>query len=198
MSPINAPLAMVGIIGMMVLLTLAIVGGTLAAQESLYAPAPGSSRLEPAPKAGSPAKGPVLLPSIKTATVAPALVQTAQCNGAKNPNCTRHDIWNKCFMPLVDRHPKDGFMTEHEVQRFMDDFLRTYERWLAPAASKIANGCDHPMAGHRPNGRVNWPIFETATDPICLGTETYICYAKDVCDRELRRIGLPTTTVIYE
>lgn len=130
--------------------------------------------------------------------LSPHLVHSVSCNGPKNPNVTRHDMWSKCFVPLVDRHPRDGFMTVREVQIFMDTFLRTYEKWLAPSAAAIGKACDHPFNGKKPNGRVNWPIFETATDPMCLGVASDICYAKGACDRELAKLGLPLTSVIYE
>lgn len=122
---------------------------------------------------------------------------TAQCNGPDAPNCTRWDIWSRCFIPLVDLHPKDGFITKAEVAAFMDKHLRVYEKWLAPSPETIVRDCDKKRGG---NGRVNWAIFKDSTVPGCLGTTRDICYTKGACDRELEKLGLlpvvslPTTT----
>jgi len=189
-------LALLGVIALMLILTLGIVGGVLWVQAPLYTTPPASDdskKNQPGQTMGG-GSGSIAVKSHGF----PPMVTTAQCNGPKNPNCTRHDIWTKCFLTLVDRHPKDGFVTEHEVDVFMDDFLRFYEKLAAPSPREIAQACDHPFNGKRPNGRVNWPIFESAYNPVCLGRASDICYAKGACDRELAKLGLPLTTVIYE
>ena len=134
----------------------------------------------------------------KSATEPPRIPMTwsAMCEGSLNPNCTRFDIWSKCFMVLIDRHPKDGYLTKREVQIFLDTFLRSYEKILAPTAEKIATDCDHPPGGRRPTGRVNWVTFNATQELGCLGSARDICYCKGACDRELKKLGLPLTTKI--
>lgn len=116
------------------------------------------------------------------------MISTAQCNGPSVRNCTRKDMWDKCFIPLADLHPKDGYLTRQEVQMFMENHLRFYERWAAPSAEKISMDCDKPHGG---NGRVNWPIFGASVNTGCLGSERDICLAKGACERELEKLGLP-------
>lgn len=123
----------------------------------------------------------------------PPIDKTAQCNGPNAPNCTRQDMWNRCFIPLADLHPKDGYLTRDEVAAFMDKHLRFYERWAAPSADKISADCDKKKGG---NGRVNWAIFRDSTSPGCLGSVRDICLAKGVCDRELEKLGLPPVVAL--
>lgn len=124
----------------------------------------------------------------------PAPIETtAQCNGPNAPNCTRWDMWSKCFIPLADLHPKDGFLTKSEVAAFMEKHLRFYERWAAPSADTISADCDKKKGG---NGRVNWAIFRDSTSPGCLGTTRDICLAKGACDRELEKLGMPPVVAL--
>jgi hypothetical protein len=128
-----------------------------------------------------------------TPQVRKPMEHTAQCNGPHAPNCTRWDIWSKCFIPLVDKHPKDGFITTSEIVIFMDNHLRFYERWAAPAPEKITHDCDKKRGG---NGRVNWAIFKDSQEPGCLGSVRDICMTKGACERELEKLGLPPVTIV--
>lgn len=129
------------------------------------------------------------------------MIQTAMCNGPASPNCTRWDMWSKCFIPLVDVRPKDGFITRAEVELFMKNHLYFYERWAAPSPEQIASDCDYPVVAKgpnwkKPNGRVNWTIFNGSRAPGCLGRASDICYAKGACERELEKLHLPPVTVV--
>ena len=136
-------------------------------------------------------RGPVTTGNVKRKLQ--AMEHTAQCNGPLAPNCTRWDIWSRCFIPLVDKHPKDGFITTSEIVIFMDNHLRFYERWAAPAPEKITHDCDKKRGG---NGRVNWAIFKDSQEPGCLGSTRDICMTKGACERELEKLGLPPVTVV--
>ncbi len=120
---------------------------------------------------------------------------SSPCDGPGKPHCTRHNIWHRCFLPLVDKYPRDGFVTLVEVSRFFDDHLRFYERWAAPSPATIVSDCDHPTGkkGIKGNGRVDWKIFNATRSSGCLGIPSRICMVRDVCDRELKEAHLPLT-----
>lgn len=120
---------------------------------------------------------------------------SSPCDGPGKPPCTRHNVWHRCFLPLVDKYPKDGFITLNEVSRFFDDHLRFYERWVAPSPATIVSDCDHPTGkkGVKGNGRVDWKIFNATRSSGCLGIPSRICMVRDVCDRELKEARLPLT-----
>ncbi len=120
---------------------------------------------------------------------------SSPCDGPKKTPCTRHDVWHRCFLPLVDRYPKDGFITQEEVSRFFTDHLRFYERWAAPSPSTIVSDCDHPTGkkGIKGTGRVDWKVFNATRSSGCLGIPSRICMVRDVCDRELKEAHLPLT-----
>ena len=113
------------------------------------------------------------------------MVREAPCNGPDKPPVTRHDIWSTCFIPLVDNDPRDGYITQKEVQAFLSNHLHWWERWVAPSAATISADCDADLPYSPKNGRVNWPKFHATETPGCIGIADHICRVNDVCNREL-------------
>ena len=123
---------------------------------------------------------------------------SSPCDGPGKRECTRFDIWTRCFLPLVDLSPKDGFVTADEIAVFYDEHLRFYERWLAPKPSEIVGSCDHPTGKKnvKGNGRVDWKVFNATRSSGCLGLASRICMVRDVCDRELKKMNMPLTVPV--
>jgi hypothetical protein len=109
--------------------------------------------------------------------------QNATC-GSHKVLYTRHEIWVDCFMRLGGRAaPRSGDLNQAKVQRFLNDHLYPWERWIAPSAAVIVQRCDSTQA---PDGWVTQQEFEQTTNRECLGDADSICHTYDVCERETR------------
>jgi hypothetical protein len=87
----------------------------------------------------------------------------------------------------VDINPRDGYITQNEVQAFLSNHLHWWERWAAPSAATIAKDCDADLPHSPKNGRVNWPKFHATEVPGCIGIANHICLVNGVCNRELAK-----------
>lgn len=117
----------------------------------------------------------------------PKVDQNATCGigHGKTVVYTRHEIWERCFMPLGGRaSPRPGDLDATKIADFMSEHLYIWERLIAPSAREIVRRCDTPPR----DGWITQDEFEHTTNRECLGDADSICHTRDVCERETRHL----------